>query len=368
MKIIAVQTGLEQDSVLGGSITDRGFLMHLADRGVEVHVLSQEGYSICEYPGFEPHFFRRRATRKIPYGGNIGVAFELRRLIKRLGGVDWIRFNSPYSIGIGTALASNGVRLWGSYLHCEDYPLWKAVDRFLPRYCDLITCLSEDTRRDVVERCPASDHANNVVIPVGLDLERFARGNGRRDAIRQELGVSASDVLFLFVGVLIPRKGVRDLVAAWRLLGPMPGVRLAIVGQSVAPEETALVRGLAEEDPRVRYLPRIEYESIPDYFHASDVFFFPTHREGFGIVVAEAMAAGLPVVTTRAPGVRTVVREDETALVADVGDTQGLAEKLRLLAGDAKLRARLGAAGRARVEKEFAWDPIMDRLLEKLSA
>ena len=74
------------------------------------------------------------------------------------------------------------------------------------------------------------------------------------------------------------------------------------------------------------------------------------------------MASGLPVVTTRAHGVREVVRENETALLAEVGDVEQLTAQLRRLVQEPELRKQLGMAGRRRVEQVFRWDTIIDGL------
>jgi glycosyltransferase involved in cell wall biosynthesis len=363
MRLVAVQTGLNPHSVLGGTITDREFLTRLADRGVEVHVLAEAGEPIVAHGNLTHHYWRRRLRKPIPYVGNVDVALDLRRLLRGVGPVDWIRFNSPYSVGIGTLFGRTGQRIWGSYLHCEDrWPLnW--IDRWVPAYCDLITCLSDDTRSDVVARCPAADRPSTVVVPMGIDAGRFECVRRGRQEVRATLSVGDADVLILYAGVLIPRKGIKDLVQAWRLLGARPGVRLLVIGRSLSREEAGLVSTLVEEDGRVTHIERVPYEQMPEYFQASDVFLFPTHLEGFGIVVGEAMACGLPVVTTRAKGVREVVVENETALLADVGSPEQLAKHLDQLVTDESLRKRLGSAGKARVKGVYDWDGIMDRLM-----
>jgi glycosyltransferase involved in cell wall biosynthesis len=366
MRIIAVQTGLEPDTVLGGCITDREFLTRLADRGAEVHVLVEDGSPVVDHPNLFAHYWKRFSPKRLYYVSNLDVALGLRRLTKELGGVDWIRFNHPVVNGIGTTAVANGHRIWGSYLHCEDYAFWRFIDRWVPRRCDLITCLSDDTRREVIERCPQADHARNVVTPLGIDLNRIDSVQRPRGEIRGELGLSENDVLILFVGLLIPRKGIKDLVAAWRQLPSDPRIHLLLVAQPVMPEESFLVDELVRSDYRVHHLKRVRYEQIPEYFRASDIFFFPTHREGFGIVVGEAMASRLPVVTTRAQGVRTVVAENETALVADVGRPDQLANQLKRLIADPDLRCTLGEAGRERVSTLFRWDVIVDALMSLL--
>ncbi len=367
MRIVAVQTGLTPYSVLGGTVTDRAFLTRLADRGVEVHVLAEAGEPIIEHRNFVHHYWRRRLRKRLPYVGNLDVAIDLRRLLQKLGPVDWIRFNSPYSVGVGAVMGSRRKRVWGSYLHCEDRTVWRLIDRWLPPYCTLITCLSEDTRRDVLGRCASLDPSRAVVIPIGIDTQRFQPSAEARRAVRQELGIAEGQVLLLYVGSLIPRKGIAELVRTWELLGPRSDVRLLIIGRSGPSVESRLVLDLVARDARVVHVDQISHDRIPPYFQASDVFLFPTRLEGFGIVLGEAMACELPVVTTTAKGVSAVVVPEETALVAEVGRSDRLADHVNRLIADPSLRRRLGAAGRRRVASMYSWDRIMDRLLAVLA-
>jgi glycosyltransferase involved in cell wall biosynthesis len=186
--------------------------------------------------------------------------------------------------------------------------------------------------------------------------------------VRQQLGIADADIVVLYVGSLIPRKGIGDLVQAWKLLGPRSDIRLLVVGRPRAAHEGSLISTLVEADPRVTHVDLVPYEQMPEYFHASDIFLFPTHLEGQGIAVCEAMACGLPVVTTRAKGVREVVVENETALVANVGDAGQLAGHLKLLIGDSDLRGELGMLGRNRVREIYDWEKIMDSLMALLEA
>ena len=373
MRIVAVQTGLSPHSVLGGTITDREVLTRIAQRGIEVHVLAEHGEPIVEHPGIFHHFWKPKIRRclaplidAIPYSGNLDVARELRSLFRSIGPVDWVRFNSPYSVGIGAALAIDHSRLWGSYLHMEDYLPWKWIDGWLPAKCDLITCLCEDTRNDLIERCPRANHGRNIVVPMGIDVRQLDNAGPSRSDVRRSLGFADDDVVALFVGVLIPRKGIVDLVAAWKLLEQNTHARLLIVGRPLSRNESGLVAELTAADHRVRHLETVPYEQRGAYFRASDIFVFPTHLEGFGIVVGEAMACGLPVLTTRAKGVRTVVVENETALVTNVGDPARFAHQLHRLIADPALRQRLGAAGRQRIAEHFQWDRITSSLVQAL--
>jgi glycosyltransferase involved in cell wall biosynthesis len=97
---------------------------------------------------------------------------------------------------------------------------------------------------------------------------------------------------------------------------------------------------------------------------AADAFVLTTEPpESFGIVLIEAMACGLPVIATDYPGVRAVVDPDESGLIVPPGDAVAVAAALDRLAGlGADGRERIGAAGRAKAEREWAWPALLDRM------
>jgi glycosyltransferase involved in cell wall biosynthesis len=98
-------------------------------------------------------------------------------------------------------------------------------------------------------------------------------------------------------------------------------------------------------------------------FTAADVFCLPSHSEGLPITIIEAMSAGLPVIATRISGIPEEVAEGETGLLYALGDLDGLAESITRLLSWPALRARMGAAGRRRVERVFDRDVVAGQLV-----
>jgi glycosyltransferase involved in cell wall biosynthesis len=101
-----------------------------------------------------------------------------------------------------------------------------------------------------------------------------------------------------------------------------------------------------------------------DWLRRADVFAHTSRWEGFGIVLLEAMLAGLPVVATRVSAIPEIVADRETGLLADAGDAAAIAGHLRDLLADETLRRRLGDAGRARAQAEFSVAAMADRTVE----
>jgi rhamnosyl/mannosyltransferase len=127
----------------------------------------------------------------------------------------------------------------------------------------------------------------------------------------------------------------------------------------------ALARDLGVE-ARVQFVGEVRDEELPAYYAASDIFVLPASErsEAFGAVQLEAMAAGKPVVCTElGTGTSFVNRDGETGFVVPARDPDALAAALARLMDDAALRARLGAAGRARVRQEFTLENMVARVM-----
>jgi UDP-glucose:(heptosyl)LPS alpha-1,3-glucosyltransferase len=195
------------------------------------------------------------------------------------------------------------------------------------------------------------------VIYHGVDLDTFHPRNRARcgASTRAELGVPPGACLALYVGDL-----QRGAAAALRAVARAPGVTLVFVSGSRADAERALARAEGVAD-RVRFQPRSK--QVERYFAAADVFLFPTLFETYGMVIAEAMAAGLPVVTSRAAGAAELIEHGENGwLTGAPWDPDAIAAGLRTLAADPALRARMGAAARARIAA-YTWDRVAEETL-----
>ena len=168
----------------------------------------------------------------------------------------------------------------------------------------------------------------------------------------------------LFVGRLVYYKGVRHLVEA---VARLSGVNLVIVGRGPLEEELrAQVRGL-EIDERVFFLGKISDERLRLLYHGCQCFVLPSvaHAEGFGIVLAEAMSCGKPVISTElSTGTSFANLDGVTGFVVAPGDVVTLASRISRLVEDGELQKRLGTQGRARVQGNFTKEIVVDRTIE----
>jgi glycosyltransferase involved in cell wall biosynthesis len=185
--------------------------------------------------------------------------------------------------------------------------------------------------------------------------------------------VSVLDPLrVLFVAILRESKGVMVLVEACGKLAER-GVpfQLEIMGQWQSEEFAARVHRRIEElklGSQIRFLGVQIGDEKFAAFRRADVFCFPTFFscETFGVVLIEAMACGLPIVSTRWRGIPSVVDEGTIGFLAEPHDPETVAESLALLADDAELRERMGRAGRAKFEREYTFPRHADRMRRML--
>jgi glycosyltransferase involved in cell wall biosynthesis len=185
---------------------------------------------------------------------------------------------------------------------------------------------------------------------------------GARAVTRARLGLGPETLALIIVANLIPYKGHADLLEAlarlgadlpadWVLLGAGrdDGIGAALAARARAQGHAAHIRLLGQRD------------DIPDLLAASDIAVSASHEEGSSNAVLEAMAAGLPVVATDVGGSGEAITCGETGLLVPARQPAAMAAALARLIGDPALRARLGAAARARVDAEFSLDACVER-------
>lgn len=214
----------------------------------------------------------------------------------------------------------------------------------------------------------APDFGSKVLfIPYGIRDNIFTRcSNPEREDLRSGHKAGHDDVVFAFLGSVGRRKGFDVLANAFAELAPTrPRWRLWVVGprnrgesQNIDEREVAEVTSpLKGLENRVKFWGRLDdRHMLSRILSASDVFVFPSRREGMGIAPMEAMAVGVPVVVSRIPGVTDLANvEGDTGLYIPPGDLPGLKAAMLRLGTDEELRKRMGARAAQIVREGFAW-------------
>ncbi len=181
----------------------------------------------------------------------------------------------------------------------------------------------------------------------GVDVQRFHPHGDRC--------TKTGFLTILFVGQLIPEKGVDLLIEAVRRISARTDQRLFLKVAGAGHQRSALERLAAEVLPgQVEFLGQVE--DVPTLFRSADLAVFPSRwQEAFGFVVAEAMACGIPVIASDAGGIPEVLGQDsQVGLVFRNGDVDDLERQIRFLISDPELRVRMRQAARDRAEREFS--------------
>lgn len=236
--------------------------------------------------------------------------------------------------------------------------------------CDHVIAISDFVRQEALAHGVRSERVATIRNPV---RQPPLPGAGTREAVRAELGIAPDVLLLGIIARLDPEKGQRETLHALALaIREHPGLQLLVVGDETPwhPGYGAGLAALAAEigiSDHVHFLGR--RSDVPRLLAALDVFVHPSRREPFGLAVAEASAAGLPVVAYTEGGTPEIVRNGVTGLLSAPEDLQGLARSLTRLAGDPGYARALGQAGRSLMAAEFqpasageAFGAVMQRL------
>ena len=210
---------------------------------------------------------------------------------------------------------------------------------------------------------PALRHKCDVV-PLGIDVERFA-GNGPdglRLRARQRYGLAPDAFVIVFVGRLRYYKGLDHLL---RALVMVPEARLLLVGDGPLRRSLVRLAGELGVSKRVIFTGEVADEELPSCYRAGDLFALAStlRAEAFGTSLVEAMASGLPVISTEvASGTSWVNQAGTTGLVVPPADAPRLADAIRVLLDDRELRARMGRAAADRARALFDLATMADRV------
>lgn len=236
--------------------------------------------------------------------------------------------------------------------------------RAMARDSDLIAAVSRETAAALEAELPDS-RGKIAVVYNPVDCGLFRPDAALRERARGELGLDPGQPAVLMSGMIHRQKGMHlGLEAFAALAAEFPSARLILAGDGPERgrlESAAAAAGLAG---RVKFCGRVPNSGMPAFYGAADVYLNPTLRgEGLGMVNIEAMACGLPCVTSLSGGTGSTIDDGLSGYFAPRGDAAALAAKLRLLLKDEALRARMGGAGREKALKVFEKSVTVGRYL-----
>jgi glycosyltransferase involved in cell wall biosynthesis len=230
-------------------------------------------------------------------------------------------------------------------------PLW-GIHRYVYRQADYRLATSKRVKLEL----EAHDFGPTGLWRRGVDPQVFAPTYDATEMRQRLTNGSPDKTLLLFVGRVAPEKQIEQIK---HVLEAVPNTHLAVVGDGPYREK---LEKLLEGMP-VTFAGYLKGEALSAAYCAADIFVFPSAIETFGLVVAEAMAAGLPVVTSRVGGVPELIESGVNGYIFEPNDIQQMITDVKLLAEDLALRQQIGQRAHASVQ-DLTWSAIMDDLVK----
>lgn len=340
-------------------------LQYLADNGFEVHVICSEDGGLQQLLGEKIKYIPLNMPRGISIGGTIKAIKELTRIFKKEK-YDLVQYSTPnaaFNASIASKVAKIGIRnyhLMGLRYegdHGLKRRILKMMEKISCRLSTHIECVSNSNMEIALKDKIFSREKATVVwngSTGGIDLERFdiSKKEQWRKEIRGKYKIAEETIVFGFVGRITRDKGINELFGAFQnLLSKTPNSTLLLVGDFEGVEDLEQDKlHWVEESKSVIFVSSVQ--DVEKYYAALDVLVLPSYREGFGNVIIESEAMGIPVIASNIPGPIDAMCNEVTGLQIRLKDQNDLYRKMERLLND-NIRRTYGVAARKFVEESF---------------
>jgi glycosyltransferase involved in cell wall biosynthesis len=234
-------------------------------------------------------------------------------------------------------------------------------EKTIAQKADVIITISKYSQAKILEHYGVAEEKIRIV-PNGVDTETFQPSDWMAAKKQFNLG---QEPTVLFIGSLTARKGLPYLVeAAKKVVKQKSNVKFLLVGSGPLRKQIEASVASAGLSSNFVFHGNIPQSQLASAYNAADVFVLPSLQEGQGIVLLEAQACGKPVVAFGVGGAKEAVKNGESGFLLELGDIEGLADRLLKLLGDDVLRQKMGAVGRRFVSENYTWDLCAERMLK----
>jgi glycosyltransferase involved in cell wall biosynthesis len=228
------------------------------------------------------------------------------------------------------------------------------------RHCDRVMVLSEYSRQQIGTLFPSLNPDHVVLIPGGVDVERFRPASDRL-AVRARLGLPQNGTILLTVRRLVPRMGLENLLRAFAQVSVVQDDLTLVIGGHGRLESAlrVLAAQLGVSD-RVQFAGFIPEADLPAYYQAADLFVLPTQAlEGFGLITLEALASGLPVVGTPVGSTKEILTRFDARFLTRGTTVSDLVEKIVEVQHILR-QETVASRARSFAVTHYDWDSIVD--------
>lgn len=245
--------------------------------------------------------------------------------------------------------------------------LLKRFDCLVAMLSTNINVVSETERDFLIKEGVISSEKSTVLANgsiSGVNLNRFKFDKVVRENLRLQLGLKDTEIVFLYIGRLNKDKGISELFSAFNLLLEETGnVKLLVVGVD---EDDYYVDSVLSKFPHLGdYIKSISYTSTPEsYMSAADVLVLPSHREGFGMVIIESAAVGIPSIGSNIYGIQDAIVDSVTGLLFEARNIKSLSKSMKLLSQNSAMRLQMGENAYRRVAELFNQDNVVDEIVK----
>ncbi|MEN6374938.1 MAG: glycosyltransferase family 4 protein [Smithella sp.] len=241
----------------------------------------------------------------------------------------------------------------------------RGMDKIIATFATHILVDSPSQRDFLIREKVVSGKKSSVLAKgsvCGVDCTRFVPDEIAGSVIRKELGIDESELVFLFLGRLKADKGILDLANAFtRVMVSPQSSHLLIVGPD---EENIREKVMSICRACQKNVHFVDYTMVPErYIASADVLCLPSYREGFGQVIIEAAAVGIPSIGSRIYGITDAIEEGSTGLLYEVGRMDILADKMLQFIKYPALRKEMGKQARERVLRDFSTETLVSSML-----